>query len=163
VDDEFATDWVMFRAVCFKSAKDPAEFKTVENWNQYVQANGEYQNGKRGFLTMNGELVKSQGELAIANWLYMNGVEYEYERPYEYETADRQYRQYRPDFYLPAIRAYLEHYALDKNGNPPATFGVRYNESLRWKEQLHAENGTSLMTTTFADFVSGELFPKLKT
>jgi len=52
VDDEFATDWVMFRAVCFKSAKDPAEFKTVEDWNQ------------RGFLTMNGELVKSQGELA---------------------------------------------------------------------------------------------------
>jgi len=42
----------MFRAVCFKSAKDPAEFKTVEDWNQ------------RGFLTMNGELVKSQGELA---------------------------------------------------------------------------------------------------
>ena len=162
-DDEFATDWVMFRAVCFKGAKDPAEFKTVEDWNQYVQANGEYQNGRRGFLTMNGEIVKSQGELAIANWLYINGVEYEYERPYEYETADREYRQYRPDFYLPVIKTYLEHYALDKNGNTPALFGERYSESLRWKEQLHAENGTSLMTTTFADFVSGELFPKLKT
>ena len=71
-----------------------------------------------------------------------------------------QYRQYRPDFYLLIIKTYLEHYALDKNGNPPAIFGERYSESLRWKEQLHAENGTSLMTTTFADFVSGELFPK---
>lgn len=92
----------------------------------------------------------------------MQGVEYEYERPYEYDTADRQYRQYRPDFYFPAIKTYLEHYALDKNGRPPAVFRTRYAESMQWKAQLHADKATSLITTTFGDFVSGELLSKLE-
>lgn len=161
-DKEFAADWVTFRAVCFKAAKNPAEFKSLDDWNEFVRANGEYQNGKRGFLTIQGEVVKSQGELAIANWLYMQGVDYEYERPYEHDTADLQYRQYRPDFYLPAITTYLEHYALDKNGRPPAVFGSRYAESMQWKAQLHADKATALITTTFGDFVSGDLFPKLE-
>ena len=39
------------------------------------EIHGDYRDGKRGFLTMAGEIVKSQGELAIANWLYMQGVD----------------------------------------------------------------------------------------
>jgi len=162
VDWAFAIDWVTFRAVCAKPAKDPSEFNAIDDWDVFVQANGEYRNGKRGFLTIQGEVVKSQGELAIANWLYMQGVNYEYERPYEYDTANQEYRQYRPDFYLPDIDTYLEHYALDKNGRPPAAFGARYAESMQWKAQLHEEMATALITTTFADFVSGQLFSKLE-
>ena len=158
----FAADWVMFRTVCFKPARNPAEFNSLDDWNAFVRATGDYRDGKRGFLTIQGEIVKSQGELAIANWLYVQGVEYEYERPYEYDTADRDHRQYRPDFYFPAIRTYLEHYALDKDGRPPAAFGAKYAESMKWKAELHAEKATALITTTFSDFVSGELFPKLE-
>ena len=161
-DKAFAADWVTFRAVCFKAAKDPADFKSLDDWNDFVRANGEYRDDSRGFLTIQGEIVKSQGELAIANWLYIQGVDYEYERPYEHDTANLRYRQYRPDFYLPDIKTYLEHYALDKNGRPPAAFGSRYAESMQWKAQLHAERATALITTTFADFVSGELFSKLE-
>jgi DNA helicase-4 len=161
-DLAFATDWVMFRTLCFKPAKNPADFKSLDEWSAYVRTNGEYRNGRRGFLTIQGEIVKSQGELAIANWLYMNGVEYEYERAYEYDTADLEHRQYRPDFYFPAIRTYLEHYALDKNGRPPAAFGTKYLESMQWKAQLHADKATALITTTFSEFIAGELFPKLE-
>jgi DNA helicase-4 len=161
-DAAFAADWVMFRTVCFKPARDPAEFDSLDSWNAFVLANGEYRNGKRGFLTIQGEIVKSQGELAIANWLYVQGVEYEYERPYEYDTADVDHRQYRPDFYFPAIETYLEHYALDKDGRPPAAFGKKYLESMEWKAQLHAAKATAMITTTFSDLISGELFPKLE-
>jgi DNA helicase-4 len=161
-DSDFAIDWVTFRAVCLKTAMDPAEFTSIEEWNEFVRANGDFENGKLGFLTLQGEVVKSQGELAIANWLYMRGVEYEYERPYEYETADQHYRQYHPDFYFPVIGAYLEHYAVDKNGRPPAAFGAKYAESMAWKASLHVEKATDLITTTFAEFVSGELFAKLE-
>jgi DNA helicase IV len=160
-DPEFAADWITFRTVCFKSARNPAEFKSLDDWQQYIRVNGERRDGKGGFLTMQGEIVKSQGELAIANWLYVQGVAYEYERPYEYDTAGRQHRQYRPDFYFPAIKTYLEHYALDKNGFPPVAFGTKYLESMQWKEKLHAQKGTTLITTTFYEFVSGELFTKL--
>ena len=162
VDEVFAVDWVTFRSVCLKPAKNPTDFESIGEWNEYVKANGETRNGKRGFLTLQGEIVKSQGELAIANWLYLQGVKYEYERAYEYNTADRQHRQYHPDFYLPDINTYLEHYALDKDGRPPPAFGERYAESMRWKAHLHAEKNTELITTTFADFVAGELFSKLE-
>ena len=131
VDQAFAAYWMTFRAVCVRFARDPFEFMTLDDWDEYVRTNGDYHNGKRGFLTMNGEIVKSQGELAIANWFYMQGVEYAYERPYEHDTATVQHRQYRPDYYLPAISVYLEHYALDRHGKPPAIFGARYRDAMR--------------------------------
>jgi DNA helicase IV len=161
-DPAFATDWVLFRTVCFKPAKNPADFDSLDSWNEYVRTHGENRNGRSGFLTIQGEIVKSQGELAIANWLYLQGVDYEYERPYEYDTADLEHRQYRPDFYFPAIKTYLEHYALDQNGRPPAAFGPKYLESTQWKAALHTAKATPVVTTTFNDFVSGELFPNLE-
>jgi DNA helicase-4 len=161
-DPGFAINWLTFRAVCFKAAANPLEFDSLEAWNTHVRINGDQKNGKRGFLTLQGEIVKSQGELAIANWLSLQGVTYAYEHPYEYDTATEAFSQYRPDFYLPDIKTYLEHYALDANGRPPVAFGERYAESMQWKAQLHAEKATALITTTFAEFVSGALFPKLE-
>lgn len=161
-DIVFSTQWVLFMFLCRRPAKNPAEFESMQEWQSYVKETGDYQNGKLGYLTLNGELVKSQGELAIANWLFMNGVEYEYERPYQYETADRKYRQYKPDFYFPEIDCYLEHYALDVHGNPPKAFGEKYRDSMVWKRHLHADKGTDVFETTFAEFISGELFDKLQ-
>lgn len=158
----FVMQWLMFLSVCRKPVSNPAEFKSVEEWQNYVRQSGDYQDGKNGYLTLNKEVVKSQGELAIANWLYMQGVAYEYERPYEYQTADRKYRQYKPDFYFPDINCYLEHYALDANGNPPKAFGQKYRDSMLWKRHLHQEKGTDVFETTFAEFVSGTLFDKLE-
>jgi DNA helicase-4 len=43
---------------------------------------------KDGFETYQGEIVKSHGEKAIANWLYSQGIPYQYEKNYEHETAE---------------------------------------------------------------------------
>lgn len=161
-DIDFAAEWVSFLAVWLRPAKDPASFSSTASWNQYVKETGDYVNRTIGYVTLNGELVKSQGELAIANWLYMNGVNYEYERPYQYRTADKQFRQYHPDFFFPDIDCYLEHYALDAQGRPPPAFGEKYLLSMEWKRALHAEKGTKIFETFFSEFVSGELFAKLK-
>jgi DNA helicase-4 len=161
-DPDFGREWVFFNTYYFQSATDPASFKDAAEWEKYVKETGDYVNGQNGYRTLKGELVKSQGEQAIANWLFMQGIPYEYERAYEYNTADQQYRQYFPDFYFPEIDTYLEHYALDKNGNPPAAFGEKYRQSMEWKRALHAEKGTDVIETTFADFLSGDLFPKLE-
>ena len=55
------------------------EFK---NW-------GEYWNyiRKFGIRSLQGEVVKSLEECEIANFLYLNGIEYKYEAPYEHKTA----------------------------------------------------------------------------
>lgn len=157
----YRANYILFRAVYSMPASNPAGFETVEAWERYLRANGQTAGGKTGFRTLKGELVKSQGELAIANWLFVHGIEYEYERPYEYETADQQYRQYQPDFYFPALDLYLEHYALDTHGQPPAAFGPKYKESMDWKRALHEAKQTVCLETTFDEFVRGVLFEKL--
>ena len=155
-------NYILFRALYAMAAPDPASFKTNKAWQEHVRSVGQTVNGKAGFRTLKQELVKSQGEMAIANWLFLNGIEYEYERPYQYETADQQYRQYKPDFYFPSAGLYLEHYALDENGKPPAAFGEKYAESMEWKRALHTEKKTECLETTFAEFVNGTLFEKLE-
>lgn len=50
--------------------------------------------------TFQKERVKSYEELVIANFLFINGVEYEYEKHYKFDTATPTKRQYTPDFYL---------------------------------------------------------------
>ena len=101
-------------------------------------------------VTMRGERVKSLGEVAVANFLFANGVDYEYERAYEHDTATGRYSQYHPDFYLPATGAYIEFYAIDKRGRAPEWFEPRdgkpgpwaYLEEREWKRRLHAEHAT---------------------
>ncbi len=161
-DVNFLMQWTLFMSLCRKPAKNPAEFGSIQEWQNYVKETGVYHNKQPGYLTLNGEVVKSQGELAIANWLYLHGVDYEYERAYQYETADRHHRQYKPDFYFQGINCYLEHYALDANGNPPKAFGEKYRDSRVWKQHLHADKSTDVFETTFAEFASGALFEKLE-
>lgn len=61
---------------------------------------------------MQKEYVKSYEELVIANFLFTNGINYEYERVYEVDTSTPEKRQYTPDFYLTDYGVYLEHYGM---------------------------------------------------
>lgn len=147
-DAMFRTRWDLFRIVLGQDLPTfGKESASPEAWDSATQTDG--------FWTLNGEVVKSRGEQLIANWLFYNGVRYAYEAPYKIETADAAHRQYHPDFYLADIDAYLEHWAVDENGDPPAEF-VGYREGMLWKQQLHAEHGTTFLETTMAGLWSGE-------
>lgn len=153
-DPSFASRWNLFRVVLGRDL--PAfgkEEEAPEDWEKST--------GREGFRTLDGKIVKSQGERLIADWLYYNGVNYEYERPYAINTADAQHRQYHPDFYYPDIDAYHEHWALDASGNPPQKF-PGYREGMLWKKALHEKNGTQLIETTMADLWSGCAFSTLE-
>lgn len=107
-----------------------------------------------GFRTFDGGYVRSHGERLIANWLYLNGVGYQYERHYAHRTASPEHSQYRPDFYYPGADLWHEHWALDRDGNPPAIF-PGYAEGITWKREMHRKYGTKLIETTWADVVHG--------
>ncbi len=97
--------------------------------------------------TFQGERVKSQEELMIANFLFLHGVDYEYERNYDgdYETEGR---AYQPDFYLPEYDIWLEHFGIDERGRCPQWALIeekKYLEGVRWKRGIHATNGTRLL------------------
>ncbi len=51
-----------------------------------------------GRTTLKKEIGQSIEECKIANFLFFNGVNYEYELPYVHDTATQTHRQYKPDF-----------------------------------------------------------------
>ena len=113
--------------------------------------------------TLKQEWVKSFEEVLIADWLTLHDIEYEYEKPYEHKTSSRKRQQYRPDFYLPKHRIYLEHFGIDKSGNTaPWINKVKYNESITWKRNLHKEFKTKLIETYSWERMEGTLTEKLK-
>ena len=121
-----------------KEYRAPFDFKTPFEYQQYIR--------DAELRTLNGELVKSFEELTVANFLTTNGIGYTYERPYEFLTATREHRQYQPDFHLTDHNIYIEHFALNEDGQAPAGWTTYAQEAL-WKRQLHAQHGTSLVET----------------
>lgn len=125
--------------------------------------NSELVNGS--YETIKKEYVKSYEELVIANFLYVNGINYQYERAYEYDTSTPDKRQYTPDFYLTDYHIYLEHYGVDINGKTPQYTKeeeAKYIESMNWKRKIHAEMNTVCLETYSYQFKNGTIFENLK-
>lgn len=55
----------------------------------------------------NGLYVRSEGERTLANWLYDNKIQFEYERLLPFAEP---VKQYTADFYLPDYRLHIEYY-----------------------------------------------------
>lgn len=70
-------------------------------------------------------------------------------------------QRYRPDFYYPDIEVWHEHWALGRDGRPPASF-QGYAEDMAWKRRVHAEHGTTLVESTWAEVVFGDGLTKLE-
>ncbi|MGY0652648.1 UvrD-helicase domain-containing protein [Luteimonas sp. A537] len=134
---EFRRDWAVFRTIY---GRDIGKWGIPEEPDAYAD-------GNRGFLTANGEIVKSKEERTIADWLFYHQIDYVYERAYEHDTATQFHRQYYPDFYYPEAALYHEHYALNANGDAPEHF-KDYIEGVKWKRMIHAEKGTTCIETT---------------
>jgi DNA helicase-4 len=95
--------------------------------------------------TIQGERVKSVEELIIANFLYLNGIEYEYEKPYAYEPT-----VYRPDFFITEYNIYLEHFGVDEHNQAKwlTPFNEqKYVEEMELKRETHATHNTKLLET----------------
>ena len=76
-------------------------------------------------------------EVQIANFLYLNGLDYEYERVYPFGSPSRN-KKYTPDFYISQGEhgVWLEHYALSESG---------YNSL------LHHSNGSAIFMRSAAN------------
>jgi len=131
------------------------EFKTLDEYYRYIRT--------EKILTFQKEQVKSQQEAMIANFLYLNSINYIYEKPYKFSTADESHRQYKPDFYLPDYDIYLEHFGVDREGRvhflqdevKNAILSQKYQEDMIWKRKLHSDHGTKLIETFSYEFSEG--------
>ena len=145
-------EWFQDRFAPYRSLHE------FENWGSYwnyIRRNE--------IRSLKGDEVKSYEECEIANFLYLNGVAYEYEAPYEHETATAEKRQYKPDFHLPGHGIYIEHFGLDATGNTaPFVDRKKYLEEMAWKRWVHAERGTVLVETFTRERAEGRLIRNLE-
>ena len=134
----------------FAPYRSQHEFQTWGAYWDYIR--------RYGIRSLKGEPVKSFEECEIANFLYLHGVNYEYERAYEHNTGTPEKGPYRPDFYLPDAAIYIEHFGLDANGKTaPFVSQKEYLRSMAWKRHLHAERGTTLIETFSHEHAAGTL------
>ena len=145
-----------------KHDKSEFDFTSLDEYNDYLRSNPP--------VSLKGDRVKSYGEADIANFLYMNGVSYEYEKEYCVDTRTEDRAQYYPDFYLPDYDLYIEYYGIDRKGNVPEYFTSRngmspseeYREGMEWKRKIHEENHTGLIECYAYERFEGSLLSALE-
>lgn len=102
-------------------------------------------------VTIQNEVLKSYQEVQIANFLYLNSIEYEYEPIYPYNITFSR-KPYTPDFIIRQGDkvAYIEHFGLTEDGQN-SRFSeeelARYKHSVNDKVKIHRDHGTVLIYT----------------
>lgn len=95
--------------------------------------------------TINGEMVKSEGEVKIANYLYLNKIPYQYEKPYYFPLPNG--RTYQPDFTILNEDIYIEYFGLatlKKNGEYFSDVS-NYQKEIGMKKRTHSMYETDLI------------------
>ena len=138
----------------FAPYRSQQEFRNWGEYHDYIR--------KYDIRSLKGEVVRSFEECEIANFLYLHGVAYEYEAPYEHDLATSEKRQYKPDFRLPEHGIYIEHFGIDAAGNTaPFVDRGQYWRDMEWKRGVHAEHGTVLIETFSHEQADGRLLRNL--
>lgn len=115
----------------------------------------------RKTVTLNNETVRSTEEVRIANFLYINQIDYEYEPIYQYPILDSN-KPYTPDFLIRQGDriTYIEHFGITENGEnnlySPETL-QKYKKRINEKILLHKRHKTDLIYT-FSSYNDGRDF-----
>lgn len=114
-------------------------------------------------ITIQNEVLRSQEEVAIANYLYLNGIDYEYEPLYQY-NIHYAHKPYTPDFLIrqDGKSLYLEHFGISEDGKHShydKESLERYKRNINDKIRLHRSHDTKLIYT-FSSYKDGRPFIK---
>ncbi|MGN7811611.1 UvrD-helicase domain-containing protein [Flavobacterium sp. 22076] len=153
----------------FENKGDYIQYLKDQNFRSYKQI----EINTKGKITYKMEVVKSIEECKIANFLLFNDIDYQYEYPYEHNTANETYRQYKPDFTIiqNGKKVYLEHFGISRNGSVPKWFTAdahrtatqKYQDDMKWKRELHKNNKTTLIESYSYEMSENILYRNLRT
>ncbi len=102
-------------------------------------------------VTIQNEVLRSHQEVEIANFLYLNNIDYEYEPIYPYNIMYAR-KPYTPDFIIKQDGkvAYIEHFGISQSGEndrfSPEEI-ERYKNAVRDKVSIHKQHNTTLIYT----------------
>lgn len=109
-------------------------------------------------VTIQNEVLRSQEEVQIANFLYLNCIDYEYEPKYKFNIKGAK-KPYTPDFIIRqnGKEAYIEHFGITQTGKSDRYNTEeleKYKKAVHDKVELHKNHGTTLLYT-FSEFIDG--------
>jgi len=111
----------------------------------WLQAHGIFRPPKTyGGLTytQRGEVVRSNSERTIADYLHRNDIRYVYEQDAMNRRNSR--RISRPDFYLPDYGIYVEYWGM--LGVEDSRLRSRYERSMKWKMAKYHQNNIKFIS-----------------
>ena len=136
-----------------------ANFSTMKSEVGEINYDLEIKNSRRKeYVTIQNEVLRSYEEVQIANFLYLNNIEYEYEPRYKYNIEGSN-KPYTPDFLIHqnGKEAYIEHFGITQSGcsnryNKEEL--EKYKKAVHDKVDLHKQHDTTLLYT-FSSFIDG--------
>ena len=138
----------------FAPYKSEHDFKSWDEYYNYIR--------RHDIRSLKGDPVRSLEECEIANFLYLNGVDYWYEARNVHDLATWEKRRHKPDFYLPGHGVYIEHFGINAAGDTaPFVDRDKYRQEMKWKRKVHAEHDTVLIETFSHERADGTLLHKL--
>ncbi|MFI3214460.1 MAG: UvrD-helicase domain-containing protein, partial [Eubacteriales bacterium] len=110
-------------------------------------------------ITIQNEVLRSFEEVEIANFLYLNNIDYEYEPIYPYNILYAR-KPYTPDFLIVQgdKKIYIEHFGITEQGENNRYDKVqleKYKAAINRKVLLHREHKTELLYT-FSSYTDGK-------
>ena len=134
-----------------------ANFSTLKsNVNEYNAQIIDRRTNK--VTTIANEVLRSEQEVRIANFLYLNQIDYLYEEIYPYHILKAK-KPYTPDFCIRQGEkiAYIEHFGITESGKHSfysAEDLIKYKQEIQDKIALHKKHGTTLIYT-FSSYNDG--------
>ncbi len=117
---------------------------------------------RNSLYTIRGEKVKSIGEVRIANFLYINGIDYTYEKIFEEKVNEGS--SYQPDFTIEdqGKNIYIEYFGLSNCYNEKNELNrkeiAKYNRTRKIKEKFQGNNNNDFINLDYktpdGDFIT---------
>ena len=127
-----------------------SDFSSLKsNLNEYAKEIIDRKTNKKE--TLRNETLRSIDEVMIANFLYLNQIEYEYEPIYQYRILDSN-KPYTPDFIIKQgdKTSYIEHFGITEDGKNNRYSQEeldKYKSIVNKKILLHRQHKTDLIYT----------------
>ncbi len=109
-------------------------------------------------MTIQAEILRSREEVEIANYLYLNGIDYTYEDIYPYYLPGTD-KPYTPDFHIKQghLDAWIEHFGITESGYSSRYSQeqlIKYKTAANQKYYHHKNHGTPLIFT-YSTYLDG--------
>lgn len=141
----------LFCDKCFHKYQNKTLILKIENCSKVQLLSAGYNNP---YTCEDGHPVKSQQEALIDNYLFNHNIRHIYEKAFPIDNNKE--HDLHPDFYLPDLDLYIEHWGMKNNR--------RYEETIEYKIPFYEKAGITLICTNSDDIsnISANLERKLK-